>query len=301
MIRFRIPRYLAAALLLGLGAGAAAADGFDPVTEDPPAADPPPTMEAGPIDAGGVNMNGIVYLPGGAGPHPVTIILHGLPGNERNLDLAQALRRAGWAVVFFHYRGAWGSGGAFSFGHVLEDVGTVVDWTLQAPVRERLGLDDAPRMLVGHSMGGFAALAGGSGDDDVGCIASLAGANLGLLGAAVADEDAARDVQERFDALARGPLDGTSGAHMVEELRTSAARFDLIGRAPALADNTLLLVAGSRDTVVAPAAHHDPLVKALEAAGADVETRILDDDHGFSGSRIALARALVEWAGRSCR
>jgi len=37
------------------------------------------------------------------------VLLHGYPGNERNLDLAQARRRDGWDIVFFHYRGAWGS------------------------------------------------------------------------------------------------------------------------------------------------------------------------------------------------
>jgi dipeptidyl aminopeptidase/acylaminoacyl peptidase len=297
----RALRLAAVLLLLGAAAGARGADGFDPVTQDPPPADPPPSMDAVAIDSGSVTLNGIVYLPGGEGPHPVAILLHGLPGNERNLDLAQALRRAGWAVVFFHYRGAWGSGGAFAFRHVLEDVGAVVDWTRRGSVRERYGLDDAPRTLVGHSMGGFAALAAGSGDDGVGCIASLAGANMGLLGDAFEDEAVARDVTERFGAYARGPLDGTSGALMVEELRMSSSRFDLQGRVAALADDALLLVAGSRDAVVDPAQHHDPLVAALEAEGADVETLMLDDDHAFSASRIALARTLVDWAGRKCR
>jgi uncharacterized protein len=34
-----------------------------------------------------------------------------LLAHQRNLDLAHAMRRAGWNVVFFHYQGAWGSGG----------------------------------------------------------------------------------------------------------------------------------------------------------------------------------------------
>ena len=70
------------------------------------------------------------------GEDPV-LLLHGFPGNERNLDLAQALRRAGWTVVFFHYRGAWGSGGDFSFAHVLEDVARMLDELLRlaAPTR----------------------------------------------------------------------------------------------------------------------------------------------------------------------
>jgi len=33
------------------------------------------------------------------------ILFHGLPGNEQNLDLAQAIRRANWNVLTLHYRG----------------------------------------------------------------------------------------------------------------------------------------------------------------------------------------------------
>jgi len=36
-------------------------------------------------------------------------LLHGLPGYESSGDLAQSIRRAGWNVVFFHYRGTWGT------------------------------------------------------------------------------------------------------------------------------------------------------------------------------------------------
>ncbi|MFD3266336.1 hypothetical protein [Phenylobacterium ferrooxidans] len=32
-------------------------------------------------------------------------------GNEKNLDLAQAVRRAGWNAAAFNYRGSWGSPG----------------------------------------------------------------------------------------------------------------------------------------------------------------------------------------------
>jgi hypothetical protein len=51
------------------------------------------------VPSHGVAINGLAYLPAGAGPHPVFILLHGLPGNEKNLDLAQAVRRAGWIAV----------------------------------------------------------------------------------------------------------------------------------------------------------------------------------------------------------
>ena len=38
----------------------------------------------------------LLMWPQGLGPHPVVIMLHGFPGNEKNLDLAQSIRRAGW-------------------------------------------------------------------------------------------------------------------------------------------------------------------------------------------------------------
>ncbi|HEX8906273.1 MAG TPA: hypothetical protein VF771_15600, partial [Longimicrobiaceae bacterium] len=59
---------------------------------DPPR-DPrnPPGMEELKIPSHGTGMNGLIYLAQGAGPHPVVVFLHGYPGNERNLDLAQAV------------------------------------------------------------------------------------------------------------------------------------------------------------------------------------------------------------------
>ena len=63
------------------------------------------------IPSHGVGLNALLFQAAGAGPHPTVILMHGLPGNERNLDLAQAIRRAGWDVLTFTYRGAWGSPG----------------------------------------------------------------------------------------------------------------------------------------------------------------------------------------------
>src|SRR5206468_12705463 len=64
------------------------------------------------IPSHGAGMNAVLFEAAGKGPHPTVILMHGLPGNERNLDLAQAIRRAGWDVLTFTYRGAGGSGGA---------------------------------------------------------------------------------------------------------------------------------------------------------------------------------------------
>ena len=114
--------------LVALAAPAAALPGqsVPPAIYTDPAPDPkhPARMEVLHIPSGGVEINGVAYVPAGAGPHPVVLLCHGLPGNEKNLDLAQALRRAGWTVVTFNYRGSWGSP-ANAFGNDLADADAV--------------------------------------------------------------------------------------------------------------------------------------------------------------------------------
>src|SRR5438093_1227206 len=80
--------------------------------------------------------------------------LPGFPGYGRNLDLAHAFRRAGWTALVFHYRGAWGSQGEFTFGHVLEDVRSALAFVRSGEARRDLQLDAERVALVGHSMGG---------------------------------------------------------------------------------------------------------------------------------------------------
>lgn len=100
-------------------------------------------------------LNAVMYTAAGAGPHPTLLLLHGFPGNEQNLDLAQAARRAGWNVLTFHYRGSWGSPGVFSFAHSTEDAATALAF-LRAPATvARYAVDPAQIAVAGHSMGGM--------------------------------------------------------------------------------------------------------------------------------------------------
>lgn len=67
------------------------------VTADPPIdVTHKARMEVVHIPTHGLHINGVFYLAAGAGPHATRVLFHGLPGNEQNLDLAQAIRRAGW-------------------------------------------------------------------------------------------------------------------------------------------------------------------------------------------------------------
>jgi dipeptidyl aminopeptidase/acylaminoacyl peptidase len=278
---------------------------FDPVTHDLSHFDfaHPPVIREVSFYSDGANLNAIVYVAQGRGPHPTVLLLHGFPGNERNLDLAQAIRRAGWNVVFFHYRGAWGSGGQFSFLHVIEDVGEVVRAIRQPAFAETHRIDVDRLTLVGHSMGGFASLVAGAELDAVDCIVSIAGANLGGLARSL-DEDA--QVAAGFAASVdgwSGPIKGPGGEALVEEITRHADRFETTSHAEQLASKKLLLIAGARDVVTPADVHHAPLVQALERAGADsLEASVFEfADHSFSGQRIALARLVTNWLQQECR
>jgi len=185
---------------VGLLAATAGATTPDPVTTDPPRQEPPASMEGLHFRSAGANLNGVIYEAAGPGPHPTLLLLHGFPGNELNADIAQAVRRAGWNAVIFHYRGAWGSEGEFTFTHVLEDSAAVFA-ALHEPAFAKAHRVDPTRVsLYGHSMGGFSALLTGARTPEARCVASVAGANMGAMAPALADPTAAQQTAARFQS-----------------------------------------------------------------------------------------------------
>jgi dipeptidyl aminopeptidase/acylaminoacyl peptidase len=268
---------------------------FDPAATDPsPDLTHPASLVSYSFDSHGARLNGIAYLPAGPGLHPTVLVLHGFPGNERNLDLAQAFRRAGWNAFVFHYRGAWGSGGDFAFAHVLEDVRSAL-----AFVRSRAGsfrADPDRIALIGHSMGGWASLITASEDPGLLGTGSLAGWNIGAEARLILSGSSAEARVLAGVADSLGPLKGTAAGTLVREVKERGSDWDLEDRAQKLADRPLLILAGSRDAEVPPARHHIPLIDALRKSGATRLTEMVwDTDHAFSDHRMALARATIDW------
>ena len=81
------------------------------------------------------------------------LLLHGCPGLEKNLDLAVRLRDRGWNSLLFHYRGCWGSAGRYDLRTIPRDVTAAVDYLAGYP-----RVDPGRIAVLGHSMGGWAAL-----------------------------------------------------------------------------------------------------------------------------------------------
>jgi uncharacterized protein len=108
------------------------------------------------IPSGNSLLAGMIYRPNGSEKHPTLILLHGFPGNERNLDIAQVVRAHGWNVIYFNYRGSWGSQGKFSFKNCVQDVSNVVAFCNK--YQDSLKIDTSNIVLFGHSMGGWVCL-----------------------------------------------------------------------------------------------------------------------------------------------
>ena len=108
------------------------------------------------IPSGNSTIAGLIYSANGLQKHPTLLLLHGYPGNERNLDIAQVVRSYGWNVIYFDYRGSWGSQGEFSFKNSVEDVVNVVAFCIK--YQDSLKIDTSNIVLFGHSMGAWVVL-----------------------------------------------------------------------------------------------------------------------------------------------
>lgn len=255
-------------------------------TDPPHDARHPARMEVLHIPSGGVNINGVAYLAAGAGAHPTFVLLHGLPGNEKNLDLAQAVRRAGWNAITFNYRGSWGSPGSFRFAQNLEDADAVLAF-LRDPANARsLGIDTTHLVLAGHSMGGWVTVHTAAHEHGLRGAVLISAADMASLARMSRDSVAA------WMATDMESLSGTSPTQMADEVMAHSADWNFASSYPGLA-NTPLLVVTSDDGL---ARANDALVAAVRARGnRNVTTVHLATDHSYSDKRIALEAAVIGW------
>lgn len=254
---------------------------------DPPAdAANPARMSGLQIPTHGVRINGIVYQPSGAGPHPTIVICHGFPGDEKNLDLAQAVRRAGWNAVTFNYRGSWGSPGDFRFSHTIEDAEAVLAYLRDPANARKLGVDTHRIVIAGHSMGGWV-------------VVHVAARDHALYGAIIfsaADMNRFADMpRERlvsFMAESMHALAGVTPERMADELSGLEKKSRFEDEAAALTRMPLLALTAQEPI----ASQTDALVRAIRAqSGNDVTEMHANTDHGWSDHRIALESIIIAW------
>jgi pimeloyl-ACP methyl ester carboxylesterase len=253
-------------------------------------------MQTFQIPSHGALLNAFVYVAAGAGPHPAVILLHGFPGNERNLDLAQDIRRAGWDVLYFNYRGSWGSPGDFSFTHAMEDTAAAAAYLREPAMAKLLRLDPARLVLVGHSMGGFMAVQGAAADPGIVALGMISAADLGGRIPQPLPKDrelaATAALTRGYAAEGMAPLAGCTPEGLARETINNAARWSFLTKVDSVKARPVLIVTSNDG--LAPA--NDAFAAALRTAGdSRVTTVHFETDHSYSDQRTALSAAVLQW------
>jgi hypothetical protein len=213
------------------------------------------------------------YRGAGVGPRPTVLLLHGLPGVEKNLDVAYALRDAAWNCLLFHYRGSWGSEGDYSLFQLIDDVKAALDWTVHQPC-----VDTDRLAVVGHSMGGYVSLRAAAQDRRFRAVVAI----CPLISPGRAPLSPA--VFAQFSEM----LHGITGADL-------KAQYDSLppieASASDLASLPILMLTGGQDDVF-PHAHYPPLLEILPT----IEWQELSEgDHAMSLCRTRTVSLSTHW------
>lgn len=282
------------ALLAALAAAPAAAQvAIPPAVISDPAPDKanPAATIAFSLPTHGEEVNAVMFTAAGAGAHPTVIVLHGWPGNEKNLDIARSAQRAGWNALTFNYRGAWGSPGTWTFAHTAEDTEAALAYLRRPDVAQRFGIDTRRIAVVGHSLGGWLAVRLAAKDRGLIGAAAISAPDMGTFGMAAARDRAAALPVAAGNTRA---LAGSTPDRAIDELIARGPEWTFAKMLPALAGQRLMVL-GSNDPWREVAAQ---LAKDAAAAGALVDYAEVDTDHAWSDRRIMLQALVINWLER---
>jgi alpha/beta superfamily hydrolase len=205
-----------------------------------------------------------------------------------NGDLAQSMRRAGWNVLAFHYRGTWGTAGTFSQSSAIEDTVEAIRFLRDPNNAAKFRIDPRWLVVIGHSFGGFLAGYAGSHDPDIRAIAMIAAVNLGRINA----DPRERDSRLKRWATQLHPVRGATAAELFAEAARHIKDWDYVQWLDAMRSRPVLLIEADDQNH----ADMEALATGLRRKGAvALEQTAVATDHSFSDRRIELQSIVVKW------
>lgn len=257
------------------------------IRQDPdPSALVKPYVEALRVESHGSILFGYAYHPAfydQASKGPAVLMLHGHPGGDKNMDLAEHFRSNGYTVVVFSYRGVWGSHGNYCLSHNIEDTMVFAEY-----IRERANdwrIDPDRLFIFGHSMGGFAALNAMAAGTKVKGAILLAPCDMGYK--YLYDKVAFDNLMQSKE---RGCFTLPTDDYMEKDAEKHGEGWYFLNLLPKL-DKSIpyRFIGGTTDVVTPPDKHALPLVQAMREEGYDVTYTELQDGHTFQNTRVRLA------------
>lgn len=275
-------------------------ENFDPVINDPLIHDKeyPATMMPVCFNSAGKKLLGTILLAAGKGPHPTVLLLHGFPGNELNLDIAHAVRRAGFNVALFHYRGSWGSEGSFTWLNCIDDTKTAIELLRSKEAASMFRVDSDRIVLIGHSLGGFLTFYSLIHDEKLKAGAFMSGFNFGIWAQLIKHDDSAKKISLEQMEFPAKMLNGTSAPALLDEMLDNEKEFNLVNHADVLAKKDVFMIGAKYDQVAVTDFHHAPLEAAIRNFNPELKSKILSAGHSFAEKRIELTREIVNWLNK---
>lgn len=244
----------------------------------------PAGMEELQIPSGDVKIYGFIYIANGAGPHPTLVFIHGNPGNERNLDLAQNLRKVGYNVVYFDFRGSWGSKGKFTFENNIADTKAVIDYISSEQNSNRLRIDTAKIAIFGHNTGGAIGLIAGLAHPKVKGVATLSLFNPYRV---IKNSEGTSNLISMKEYLATLGMLNINPDEFLMEMARNVNQYNL----------EELLKKSNKPVLMIDEHEANDYLKPLTVR-KNIEYEVWDTDITFSNKRTALTRRLRTWADK---
>ncbi len=269
---------------------------MDYLVKDRPQEATDPALMALKYPSGDFRLNGRFFKPSldyEGEKRPCVIIMHGFPGHEQFRDLAHTLRRVGFCVATFTFRGTWGSDGSYSFETLKDDAANVLAYIKENA--DSLGVKADSIYLCGHSMGGFTTMRMLAANEDFKGAVLIAPCDIQAVYSDPAAFDFLMNAGKPFLSFA----EGKDIRVLYDECEAHQADWPF----PALAEKIdperpILLFGGFKDVLCPPVSHLDPMLKVAEARGLDLKYVTYDSDHCFQSVRMKIQEAVAAWLFR---
>ncbi len=224
----------------------------------------------------GSRLLGGFYKGAGDTVRPTAILLHGLPGIEKHLDIAYRLRDLHWNCLYFHFRGSWGSQGSFSLDGLADDTQAATEWVLEQP-----SVDKDRIVLIGTSTGSYPAF--------------LYAANEPLIRSVVGISPVIEPGKFQFPTEMANEfanmLNGVTGRDLVKQWEEMVS---LRNSLQAFSPRPVLLIAAENDSIFPP----DQYLNQISDLHNVELIRKQQSDHGFSTCRSWLVQTVTDWLVR---